>query len=131
MILDMLRGAKAAARERMLGDSLVDACRKGTLSQVRRIVEFNDFSPEHREHATGMSALAAGCEGGHLEVVRYLVESAKCDVEGRCTYDGRTPLIVAAISGHVPIIQYLLSSGAQPRSIDMVSSARARVKPLT
>ena len=76
--IELLRGAKVAQQDRTLVESLADACKRGNLNQVKRIVELNKLDPLMKVPSTGSWSMCYAAECNHVHVVQYLVESVRC-----------------------------------------------------
>jgi hypothetical protein len=71
--IELLRGAKRLQQNRTLAVSLADACKRGVLAQVKRIVELNKFDPQTRVPADGYWSLCTAAEYNQVECARYLI----------------------------------------------------------
>jgi Ankyrin repeats (3 copies) len=72
--IELLRGAKRLQQDRTLAVSLADACKRGIVAQVKRIVELNKFDAQTRVPADGFWSLCTAAEYNQVECARYLVE---------------------------------------------------------
>ena len=87
---------------------LLDACRKGDVVEVQRLLPQVRDPANVRDIWKKKTLLHYSCSHGWLGVTRRLVEQYHCDPESRDWW-GDTPLYVASREGHVDIVRYLVS----------------------
>ncbi|XP_046569110.1 protein VAPYRIN-like [Haliotis rubra] len=85
---------------------LHNACRRGTLAQVRQIVS-HELVDINSRGKCGWTPVMIAAEGGRRELVDLLVRRG-CDLS-LTDDDGNTILHVASIKGHLKIVRYILS----------------------
>ncbi len=99
-------------------DALLDACARGELAQVRRLVEEVRLSPRARRTDHWLcdeSCLVLACRHGHIDIVRYLIDDAGLDPdESGGPTSRRYPLHEAAVGGHEALVDELLERGVAP-----------------
>ena len=88
---------------------LLDACRKGDVVEVQRLLPQVRDPANVRDNWKKKTPLHYSCSHGWLDVTRRLVEQYHCDPESEGRWEGDTPLYVASREGHVDILRYLVS----------------------
>jgi ankyrin repeat protein len=123
--------------------NLLEACNRGDIKEVKRLVEQGvDF------HSNNEEALRWAAFRGHLEIVKYLIEKG-ADVHGqndlalkwaaaeghlevvRCLVEHGAdihnffdePLRIAIREGRIDVIKYLLEQGVDIRKVDFTTVA--------
>jgi hypothetical protein len=89
-------------------DSLINAAKKGDLSDVRNLLEMG-LQVDTRAQ-WGMTPLMWAASKGHINVVKFLL-MRKAEVNAVST-NNSTALMWAAFAGHVEIVRILLEHGA-------------------
>jgi len=89
--------------------ALVEACRKGELETVKRLI--SEGLNANSMFSGGEPPLLVAAGMGHLEIVQFLHEKG-ADVNSR-DYRNSTPLIEAAGGGHLKVVEFLISQGAE------------------
>jgi len=123
--------------------NLLEACNRGDIKEVRRLVEQGA-----NIHANDEEALRWAAFRGHLEIVKYLIEKG-ADVHGqndlalkwaaagghlevvRCLVEHGAdihnffdePLRIAIREGRIDVIKYLLEQGVDIRKVDFTTVA--------
>ena len=88
---------------------LLDACRKGDVVEVQRLLPQVRDPANVRDNWKKKTLLHYSCSHGWLDVTRRLVEQYHCDPESEGRWEGDTPLYVASREGHVDVVRYLVS----------------------
>jgi len=103
--------------QKILNNKLKEACEKGDLAQVARLLDEGatiNFKPFHEERNAIPIILASA--NGHLEIVKYLIlKGADIDARGN---NGITALMAAIGSSHFDIAKFLLDHGADATAVD-------------
>ncbi|TVY73511.1 E3 ubiquitin-protein ligase RSP5 [Lachnellula suecica] len=104
--------ARISASDDIGKEELLEACRKGNLLSVKRILE---KEPNHLNtvDATGRTPLYLATLEGHTELVKFLL-GLKPVVDSVDSF-GDTPLLQAIHCGYLRIAKLLLSSGASTK----------------
>jgi len=89
--------------------TLLQACERGDVVEVRRLVE-EEGADVDRATSNGPTPLAIAAHSGYISVVQYLVGQGADVDKARST--SFSPLSMAAEEGHVVIVQYLCEHGA-------------------
>ena len=99
------------------GLRLREACQRGCLKDVRKMVEAEGVDVNVNINCNGSTPLHLVAESGNLPVVQYLCEQG-ADKEVMSN-DGWTPLHRAAADGHLSVVQYLCEQGADQKARDL------------
>ncbi len=112
-ILFLLSTASATAQI----DPLAEAVRRGSLDDIRKILESG--ADVNERNAGGMTALmAVARDGDDVEVVRILA-AAGADVDARDKVHGATPLMLAAAKAEdAEVAAAMAEAGAMVRDFD-------------
>ena len=89
---------------------IFDACRKGDLPQLKRVLEETQLDVGSEPLGSeGETALHVACAHGHLDIVQYLVNDRGCSVAvPNSRAAGVTPLEVAWANKHWEVVEFLL-----------------------
>jgi ankyrin repeat protein len=107
-------------------ERLYEACRKGSLQKVKKLLAPHQFSPfgwlrRNREHETispiNISlAMMSASENGYTDIVEFLIsKGADVNFTGLA---GETPLSLSSKNGHKDVIELLISTGADIHARD-------------
>ena len=99
--LSQLKDSLAANEE------LIEACKKGGVAKVRKVLEVEGVDVNYRSTHLGTSPLYKASAKGHVNIVRHLL-SVKGVQVNQSDDNGHTALIVAAANGHVEVVRLLL-----------------------
>ena len=99
--LSQLKDSLAANEE------LIEACKKGGVAKVRKVLEVEGVDVNYRSTHLGTSPLYKASAKGHVNIVRHLL-SVKGVQVNQGDDNGHTALIVAAANGHVEVVRLLL-----------------------
>ena len=91
---------------------IFDACRKGDLPQLKRVLEETQLDVGSEPLGSGgETALHVACAYGHLDIVQYLVNDRGCSVAApNSKAVGATPLEVAWANKHWEVVEFLLKA---------------------
>lgn len=87
---------------------LLDACRRGDLSLVQRLVAEDPRRVSAERNAKGNTALIIASWYGHLEIVTWLVTEAGADPRTERGCDGISAWLAACASNNLDVAQWLL-----------------------
>ncbi|XP_046558661.1 ankyrin repeat domain-containing protein 50-like [Haliotis rubra] len=102
---ELLQGSKLTNSSRD-DTALHDACRRGTLAEVRQMISEDPVNINSRGKC-GWTPVMIAAEGGRRELVDFLVRQG-CDLS-LTNDDGNTILHVASVEGHLKIVRSILS----------------------
>jgi ankyrin repeat protein len=98
---------------------LLEACYKGQLDEVRRLIRIAALAGRSTVNAAGeggFTPLFVAAGEGHHAVAEALI--GKGAVVNRASNNGAPPLLVACQGGHVDVVQLLIVNGANIRQAD-------------
>jgi ankyrin repeat protein len=132
----LLAGAAAAAAQDDLGDRFERAISRGSLREVKELVEDVgapvDTPIKYGDHTT--TPLIKAADAKRPEIVGYLLEKG-AKVNARATADGGTALLAAVMRGDEDSVSRLLAAGADVKIKDargnspfMIAAAGARIE---
>ncbi|XP_046365594.2 ankyrin repeat domain-containing protein 17-like [Haliotis rufescens] len=103
---------------------LHEACRKGDLDQVRRILSRRLVDVNGRDEEHGRTPLMAAAEKGHRRIFDFLIRKGANVSQG--DGDGNNILHLACRGGHMGMVRYVLKQN----SVDVNSRAKKGRTPL-
>ena len=108
----MLKRKVWLARTMSSKKRIFDACRKGDLPQLKRVLEETQLDVGSEPLGSeGETALHVACAHGHLDIVQYLVNDRGCSVAApNSRAAGATPLEVAWANKHWEVVEFLLKT---------------------
>jgi ankyrin repeat protein len=116
------RASKTARPQPATVAALADACARGDLAVVGRLIRRNHALVNQRMTDNGATPLLVAAQKGHLAVVKFLVEEGKASVD-QATNDDATPLFIAAQEGHLDVVKYLVEEGKANVNQSRISGA--------
>jgi ankyrin repeat protein len=118
-VLAFLAAASPAAAELSLSDRFVLAIERGSLRDVRTMIEDQDVPVEgpitYGEHS--ITPLHKAAERGQPEIVKYLLGKG-ANPNARASDDGGTALMAGVMSANDDVVRMLLAAGADVKPRD-------------
>ena len=111
---DLSMWSKEAAKCAELKDSLnsegLEACRRGDLVSLQRLVRGGHFDPVTAEDRNGSGSFCWAAGGGYLDICQYLLDECHFpinDLRGK-RKRRRHPIHWAARNGHIHVVEWLV-----------------------
>jgi len=124
LVAALLAAAGPAAAELSLSDRLVLAIERGSLRDVRTMIEDQDVPVEgpitYGEHS--ITPLHKAAERGQPEIAKYLIGKG-ANVNARASDDGQTVLMAAVSGANEALVAMLLAAGADVKPRDTRGSS--------
>jgi ankyrin repeat protein len=91
-------------------NALLDACDKGSLSEIKSLVEDGIVNKAHEK--TGLTPLIQSCLSNQFDAAKYLIDNG-ADVNKPHAIYGSVPLHYSSMNNNVKLVDYLLQQGAE------------------
>ena len=119
LVAALLAAAGPAAAEQTLSDRFVIAIERGSLRDVRTMIEDQDAPVEgpitYGEHS--ITPLHKAAERGQPEIAKYLIGKG-ANVNARASDDGQTVLMAGVMGANDALVAMLLAAGADVKPRD-------------